>query len=194
MEVILQQDYPALGYVGDVVKVKRGYARNFLIPRGVALELSSRNAKLLAHKMAGVQAKKAKLKLQAEELALRLREVSLEFSLTAGQAGKAFGAVSGRDIELELNKKGYAFERRQIRLAQPIKNSGTFKVEIKLHSEVIVPLEIKVQVNKPARVGSDKEPKAGGKGRRGKNDQLPEDGQSTDSDATVNEPVDAEGN
>lgn len=166
MEVILQQDYPSLGYVGDVVKVRNGYARNFLIPRGVALELSSRNAKLLTHKMAGVQAKRAKFKAQAEEVATRLREVKLEFNLTVGQAGKAFGAISARDIELDLNGKGFTFERRQIRLAQPIKSSGTFKVEVKLHSEVVVPLEVKVQVHKAARKEDEAEPK--GRGRRGK--------------------------
>lgn len=190
MEVILQQDYPALGYVGDVVKVRSGYARNFLIPRGVALELSSRNAKLLTHKMAGVQAKRTKLKAQAEEVATRLKEVKLEFTLIFGQAGKAFGAVSARDIELDLNSKGFTFERRQIRLAQAIKSAGTFKIEVKLHSEVVVPLEVKVQVQKAVSPEGEAEPR--GRGRRGKRVEASEAPAEESAEGTASPETDNE--
>ncbi len=144
MEVILKENFPSLGYVGDQVKVRAGYARNFLIPRGIALEASSRNAKELAHRMQGVIASKIKLKAQAEEIAKRLAAVSLEYTLKAGESGKLYGSVHAKDIEASLAAQGFIVSKTQIRLAEAIRKGGDYKATIKLHSEVSVDVPVKV--------------------------------------------------
>lgn len=149
MEVILQQDYPALGYVGDRVKVKGGFARNFLIPRGIALEASLRNERLLRHKLGGVTARRFRLRGEAQELAGKLEAVSLEFFLRMSGAGRAFGSITSRDIETALQKEGYIFDRRQIILPEPIKKAGEHKVSVKLHSEVSAQITVKVNTELP---------------------------------------------
>ena len=160
MEVILRQDYPALGYTGETVKVKRGYARNYLIPRGIAVESRSRNARVLTHMLTGINAHKAKLKVAAEEIAAKLREVTLEFTLKLGEQGKSFGSVSTRDMEIALQNLGFQIDRKQIRLHEPIKSGGTFEAHVKLHSEISAPLAIKVTVDvtKPKHAAGDEEP------------------------------------
>ena len=102
VDVILIEDFPSLGHIGDMFKVKPGYARNFLIPRGIAVDASSTNGKLLKHKQAGIQAKRAKLKIQAEEFGKKLSSQPLKFTLKAGESGKAFGAITAKDIETQL--------------------------------------------------------------------------------------------
>ncbi|RME61949.1 MAG: 50S ribosomal protein L9 [Candidatus Dadabacteria bacterium] len=172
MEVILQKDYPSLGFVGERVKVKAGYARNFLIPKGIALEASSRRAKELEHKLAGILAKKRRLKAQAEELARRMSEGgALIFELKAGEKGKSFGAISARDISDRLRELGFEVERKQVKLSEPLKSGGIFKVPVKLHSEVEAELEVKVEVVVPKK-GKEEEGKeekaAKGKRKKGK--------------------------
>jgi len=144
MNVILQQDYPSLGYVGDLIGVKPGYARNFLIPRGIAVEASSHNARLLKHRMDGINAKKMKLKVEAEALSGKLGAVSLDFTLKMGSGGRSFGAITAKDIEAALKTQGFALDRKQIRLIEPIKRPGEYKVGIKLHSEVTATVNAKV--------------------------------------------------
>ena len=150
MEVILQSDFPALGYTGDRVNVRPGYARNFLIPRGIALESSSRNAKLLKHKLAIVNAKRAKLRSEAEVFGSTVSQLVLEFTLRIGAQGKSFGSITARDIEAGLRQREVAIDRRQIRLPEPIRGAGEHKVEIKLHSDVVVFLMVKVQAERVA--------------------------------------------
>jgi len=170
MEVILKQDYPSLGYVGDKVNVRRGYARNFLIPRGLAVEIGSRNARTLKHLVAGVEAHKAKLKSTAEELAKRLGELKLEFTLKLGAVGKSFGSISLRDVELALEAQGHKLDRRQLKLSEQIKSGGNFNLIVKLHSEVSVNIPIHVSAERaaaPATEEGEEGPrrKRGGKGR-----------------------------
>ena len=107
MNVILQSDFPSLGYVGDLVAVKPGYARNYLIPRGVAVEASSANARLLKHRMDGINAKKMKLKVEAEALAARMSVVTLEFMIKMGGGGRSFGAITVKDIDAARKAKGF---------------------------------------------------------------------------------------
>ncbi len=144
IEVLLSKDFPQLGFIGDRVNVRRGFARNYLIPRGIALELSSRNAKLMNHRLAGVNARKAKLKAEAEELSKKLQAVPLEFTLKFGAHGKSFGAVGARDIEAKLAEAGFAIDKKRIRIAEAIKRVGEFKIEVRVHSEVVVPLMVKI--------------------------------------------------
>ena len=149
MEVILRVDYPLLGFMGDKVKVKDGFARNFLFPKGIAVESSSSGGRFLKHIMDGLNAKKAKKKLEAQDLAKRIEEIKLDFVLKLGEQGKSFGSVTAHDIELGMKAKGFEIERRQIRLHEAIKSGGTFPVQIKLHSEVTASLEVVVKFDIP---------------------------------------------
>ena len=144
MEVILREDYLPLGYVGDTVNVKRGFARNFLIPRGVAIESSSQNENALKHKLSAIVAKRIKKKAEAEAFGTTLSQIIVEFTIKVGAGGKSFGSITARDVEGALKNLGYAVDRRQIRLLEVIKTPGAHKAEVKLHSEVTVPLQIKV--------------------------------------------------
>jgi len=156
MEVLLVQDFPKLGFIGDQVSVKNGYARNYLIPRGIVLEASSKNANELKHRMAMVAARKAKKKAEALELLARIEQESLEFTLKFAGEGKSFGSVAAHDIEASLLAKGFTIDRKQLVLAEPIRSAGDFEVSIKLHSEVVAKLAIKVKAAQVAEPKKDK--------------------------------------
>lgn len=151
MEVILQEDFPSLGYVGDKVSVRGGYARNFLIPRGIALESSADNQRMLKHRLGAVQAKKIKLRSEAEAAAKSLEAVTLEFTLKLGERGKSFGSITSKDIEKALADKGFALDKRQIRLVEPFRGAGVYTVDVKLHSEVIAKVPVKVTAETPPK-------------------------------------------
>lgn len=144
MEVILRENYPSLGYVGDIVDVRRGYARNFLLPKGIALELTKRNAKALNHQLAAINAKRAKIKAEAEVRAKTLEGLTLEFPLKTGKDGRLFGSVTAREIERMMAEKGIVVDKKQIKLNEPIKKAGTKEISVKLHSEVAVTVKIVV--------------------------------------------------
>jgi len=163
MEVILQQDYTSLGYIGDRVRVKGGYARNFLIPRGIALESSVHNEKILRHKLGGINAKKVRMRAEAQELATKLEALKLDFTLRVGAAGRTFGSVTTRDLEAALKKEGYVLDKKQIILSEPIKKGGEHKISVKLHSEVFAHLTVSVMTDllegvKPQADTADGEP------------------------------------
>ena len=164
MEVILREDFLPLGYVGDTVKVKRGFARNFLIPRGVAIESTSQNDSALKHKLSAIVAKRIKKKAEAEAFGNILKQIIVEFTLKVGASGKSFGAITARDIETALKNLGYTVDRRQIRLPEQIKSVGAHTAEVKLHSEVTVDLQVKVLA---AQVAAPAEGAAKGKGKKG---------------------------
>ena len=144
VEVILVEDFAALGYVGDIVSVKPGYARNFLLPRGIVVEASSTNGKLLKHKMAGAQAKRAKLKTQAEEAGKVIAAHTLTFTLKAGESGKAFGAITAKDVEAQFKTLGHEIHKKQIKHFEPIRVAGDYRVEVKVHSDVTISVPLKV--------------------------------------------------
>ena len=144
MEVILQSNFPSLGYVGDRVNVANGYARNFLIPRGIAVEASSKNERQVKHIVAMIDRKKATLRSEAEELSKKFDAVTLEFKLKAGEGGKVFGAITAKDIESALKAQGFEIMRKQIRLTDTLKKAGESKVQIKLHSEVTSSITVRV--------------------------------------------------
>lgn len=168
MNVILQEDYPSLGYIGDLISVKPGYARNFLIPRGIAVDASSSNGKLLKHRMDGIHAKRANKKAEAEAFGKRLQELKIEFTLKVGEQGKSFGAITARDIEGFFKKEGIDLNKKQIRLYEPLKSAGEYKVEIKLHSEVTMPVSVLVRSDlSSAPKAADPEGAAKGGKRKG---------------------------
>jgi len=172
MEVILREDYLQLGYVGDTVRVKRGFARNFLIPRGLAVEASKHNDRVLKHKLAAILSKRIKRKAEADQFGAILQQVTVEFTLKIGQQGKSYGAVTTRDIETSLKALGYSVDRRQIRVIDPIRGVGLHKVEVKLHSEVTVPLQIKVMAALAPVAASPEEGSDAPKGKKGRKKQA----------------------
>lgn len=147
MEVILRQAVDNLGHPGDIVEVSAGYARNFLLPRGVAYEATAGNKKRIAQEKERLEAAENARRDSAASVAKRLEEVSLTFSAKVGEEGKLFGSVTASDIAHQLEAQGFAeVEKRMIDLHEPIKALGVYKVPIRLHADVRP--EIKVWVIK----------------------------------------------
>lgn len=146
MEVILRQSIDRVGAPGDIVKVSPGYARNFLLPRGLAYEATPGNKKRIAQERSRLEAAEAARREAAEGLAKRLEEVSVTFSARVGDEGKLFGSVTAADIAQQLETQGFHVEKRQIDLPEPIKALGVYRVPVRLHPEVKP--EIKVWVIK----------------------------------------------
>jgi large subunit ribosomal protein L9 len=156
MEIILTEDFKQLGYVGDKVSVKRGFARNFLFPRGIAVEFNSRNANELKHKLALIVAKREKKKQEAELFAKSLQGLILEFNLSIGKQGKSFGSVSMRDIELAFKEKGFDIDRRQLRAVESFKSGGEHELTVKLHPEVVAKVIVRIKTLVDGKVASTK--------------------------------------
>ena len=146
MEVILRQAVEKLGNPGDVVSVSNGYARNFLLPRGVAYEATEGNKKRIAQEKARLEAAESARRDSAQGLAKALEEVSITFAARVGEEGKLFGSVTAADIAQQLEAQGHHVAKRQIDLHEPIKALGVYRVPIKLHADVKP--EIKVWVIK----------------------------------------------
>ena len=145
MQIILQEDVEKLGTRGQVVEVKEGYARNFLLPRKLALEASAGNMKRL-EKMRAVFAKKEAVeKGDAQKLAELLAGVSLELVRKAGETDQLFGSVTSADISEALAAKGFTVDKRKIALAEPIKVIGEYEVPLKLHREVSATVKLTVK-------------------------------------------------
>jgi large subunit ribosomal protein L9 len=145
MQIILQEDVEKLGTRGEVVEVKEGYARNFLLPRKLALEASAGNMKRL-EKMRAVFAKKEAVeKGDAQKLAELLAGVSLELTRKAGETDQLFGSVTSADISEALAAQGFTVEKRKIALAEPIKLIGEYEVPLKLHREVGATVKLTVK-------------------------------------------------
>ena len=136
MQLILQDKVPSLGEAGDIVTVKSGYGRNYLLPRGLAVVADPKNIKELDHQKRVVAAKETKRKAGAEDLARKLAELSLTISREAGEGEKIFGSVTTKDIAEAMRRENFVVDRHDIKLAEPIKQLGIFDVEVKLHSAV----------------------------------------------------------
>ncbi|HEU4631693.1 MAG TPA: 50S ribosomal protein L9 [Gemmatimonadaceae bacterium] len=146
MEVILRQAVDSLGHPGDIVTVSAGYARNYLLPRGIAYQATEGNKKRIAQEKARLEAAEAQRREAAGEIAKRLEEVSITFSARVGEEGKLFGSVTAADIAHQLEAQGFTVEKRQIDLHEPIKALGVYRVPVRLHADVRP--EIKVWVIK----------------------------------------------
>lgn len=142
MDIILQEDVHALGKSGEIVKVTPGYARNFLIPRGLAILATTRNVKVLEHQKRVVTQKIKKQEKKAQATKESLEALSLTIRKKAGEQDKLYGAVTAMDIEEAIGKEGYAIDRRRIDLKEPIKALGVFVIPIKLHPEVVAQVKI----------------------------------------------------
>ena len=148
MKVILTKDVEGLGFFGDVVNVKDGYAMNYLIPRGLALPATEGNVK---HIQTILEQKKRKLereKKKAQELARKLEGMVVEIVKPAGETGKLFGSVTATDIVNALKEKGIEIDRKNVVFYHPIKEVGMFPVKIRLHREVSVDIKVDVKPEK----------------------------------------------
>ena len=144
MQVILKEDILNLGFKGDVVNVKKGYGRNYLIPQGKAVIASESALKMLAEDNRQRAHKLAKIKADAEALAASLNGVSVSIATKASESGKVFGSVTSVQIAETLAEKGFTVDRRLIALKEPLKDLGAHKVVIKLHKEVSAEVEVVV--------------------------------------------------
>ncbi|MBM4350456.1 MAG: 50S ribosomal protein L9 [Deltaproteobacteria bacterium] len=142
MQVILLEDIPSLGKVGDQVKVSDGYGRNFLIPKKKAVFATEKNLKALQHEKALVQHRLGKMKKDAVKMAQEIENLSCTFAKTVGESGKLFGSVTSMEIEAFLKENGMEVDRKKIVLEEPIKNLGMHTVAIKLQPEVIAHLKV----------------------------------------------------
>jgi len=142
MHVILLEDIPSLGKVGDRVKVSDGYGRNYLVPQKKAILATEKGFKAVEHQKRQVQVRLEKEKKDAEKEVQQIEQLSCTFSKTVGESGKLFGSVTSMEIEGFLKENGIEVDRKKILLEEPIKNVGMFVVPIKLHPEVTAHLKV----------------------------------------------------
>jgi len=136
MQVILQEDVRNVGKAGEVVDVREGYGRNFLLPRKKAVVADPGNLKALEHQKRVVAARQQKLKGGASELAKKLESVSITIGREAGEEDKIFGSVTNKDVADALRAEGFTIDRHDLELETPIKQLGIFDIPVKLHPEV----------------------------------------------------------
>jgi large subunit ribosomal protein L9 len=142
MKVILQENVEGLGYLGDVLTVADGYARNFLLPRKKAVLAEERQVKLLQHLKRQID-QKVKKELEAlGDIGKQMSNVSLTFEVQTGKDDKLFGSVTSKDIAEQLASQGITVDRRKIQLPQPLKELGTYPVPIKLHRDVVTKINV----------------------------------------------------
>lgn len=144
MKLILKENIEHLGLIGDIVKVAPGYARNYLLPKGLAVEATEKNAKALDHVKRQMAYKKDKALESAKNLAAKLTETPIELLHKVGEEGKLFGSVTNMEIAAFLKEKGFDIDRKTIHLAEPIKHVGVFEVPVKVHPEVSATLKVTV--------------------------------------------------
>jgi large subunit ribosomal protein L9 len=144
MEVILKEDVPNLGYKDDIVNVKRGYGRNYLIPQGKAYIATESAKKVLAENLKQRAHKIEKIKNEAQELASKLERVSLTIGAKTSSTGTIFGSVTNIQIADALKEKGFEIDRKLIIIKDPVKEVGTYKATVKLHKEVSVEIPFEV--------------------------------------------------
>ncbi len=144
MKVILKEDMQNLGVMGDVVKVKNGYARNFLIPKGVVAVANEKSIRALEHEKRIIEESKKRLVSAAEQLAAKVSAAELSFTKKAGEEGKLFGSITSMDIAEQLAQKGIEIDKKKISIAEPIKRLGEHSVAVSLGHEVSATVAVKV--------------------------------------------------
>jgi large subunit ribosomal protein L9 len=145
MEIILKQPVEKLGGVGEQVNVSNGYARNYLIPKGFAIQATKQNIAELERQQRALNQRKKKELKQAEKTANKIRSLSCVLKRQAGEQEKLFGSVTSMDIAQFLKERGIEIDRKKIQLDEPLKSLGTHRVPIEVHPEIIVELKVKVQ-------------------------------------------------
>jgi large subunit ribosomal protein L9 len=144
MEVILREHVDNLGKRGDVVKVAEGYARNYLLPRKLALAVTENNKRQIERERAAAEARDAEEKGQAESLAQRISALEIAIARRVGENDTLYGSVTSADIAQALQAKGFEVEKKRIHLAEPLKALGETTVPVKVHREVTAQLKVKV--------------------------------------------------
>ena len=144
MKLILKENIEHLGQIGDIVKVAPGYARNYLLPKGLAIESTEKNAKALEHAKRQLAYKKNKSLEAAKNLVAKLEALSIVLTHQAGEEGKLFGSVTNMEIAAFLKDNGLEIDRKKIVLAEPIKQLGEYSVPVKVHPEVGATLKVTV--------------------------------------------------
>jgi large subunit ribosomal protein L9 len=144
MDIILKEDIKGLGYKNDVVTVKPGYGRNYLIPKGFAIIANASNLKMRDENVKQAAHKAEKIKTEAEFLAAKLAEVKLSLKAKAGESGKIFGAVTTLQVADALAEKGFQVDRKKISFQGEVKNLGDYELEVDLHKEVQVTIPFEV--------------------------------------------------
>lgn len=143
--IILRENIDGLGIIGDVVSVKAGYARNFLLPKGLASVANERNVKELDHQKRQLAHKLEKVTKDAEGVKVRVEKVTCEFTQRASEEGKLFGSVTSMDLEAKLQDAGVDIDRKKIQLGEPIKSLGEHIVPVKLDAGVVAELKVIVK-------------------------------------------------
>lgn len=144
MEVILKEDIVNVGKIGEVVRVRDGYARNYLLPRGLVQLANKKNLKTFEHQKKVVSDQKQKIIRSAQAIGDQLGAVSLVIPMKVGEEGKLFGSVTTMQIEKALKAKGMNVDRRKIHLDAPIKSAGDYEIVIRLSADLTVPLKVSV--------------------------------------------------
>lgn len=147
MEIILLERVNKLGTMGEIVKVRDGFARNFLIPQKKALRATESNKKVFEERKSAIIARNNELKSEAETKAKKLTGISITLVRQASEDGKLYGSVTARDVVDQLKAQGYDVERKQLELHASVKNTGQYTAHIVLHAEVIVPVTVSVVRN-----------------------------------------------
>jgi large subunit ribosomal protein L9 len=144
MEVILREDIDKLGQRGQMVKVTSGYARNYLLPRKLAVAASEGNKKIVEQERQAHLRREAKVQSEAQDLAKLMAAVEVTIAQKAGDSDQLFGSVTSADIAAALEKQGYTIDRKKVHLDEPIKTLGDYKVSVRLHKEVAIDLPVHV--------------------------------------------------
>jgi len=144
MKVILKEDIHGVGKAGQIINVKDGYARNYLLPRGLALIADEKNLKVLEYQKKKFEEQAKKKRQDAESIAERLGDLELTIKAKAGEDQKLFGSITAKDIAEVLQKEGFSVDKKQINISEPIKRVGEHEVEVKLLSNVSAKLKINV--------------------------------------------------
>lgn len=144
MKLILQENVDNLGHIGDIVKVAPGYARNYLLPKGLGIEATEKNAKALAHTKKHLEYKKNRVLEAARQLAAKIDALTLTLSHQSGADDKLFGAVTNMELAEQLKAQGVEVDRKRIVLAEPIKQLGEYTAAVKIHPEVTATLKVVV--------------------------------------------------
>jgi large subunit ribosomal protein L9 len=144
MEVILKEDIANVGKIGEVVRVRDGYARNYLLPRGLVMVANKKNLKTFEHQKKIVGDQKQKIMRQAQVVGEQLGGVAVSIAVRAGEEGRLFGSVTNIHIEKALKAKGLNVDRRKIQLQEPIKTLGDFDVPVRLTADLTVPIKVSV--------------------------------------------------
>ena len=144
MLVILKKNVTNLGNVGDVVKVKDGFGRNYLVPRGMAVIADQSNRRRMAHQKREADAQRAKSKAESEALAAKIAETPITLQAQVGEGGKLFGSVTNRDIIEKLAEAGVELDRRSLSMSEALKSTGAFDIQVKLGMDVEATLKVYV--------------------------------------------------